>query len=201
MTRNGMAFDRFEARAWERDLSPSQCRAGRKFLELHLDDLADLAGINADELADFENSDERGGGLNICDRFKIALALWAAGVRFYRSAASEGVRIHHARTGNPLWNIGPSPPGLRAALALLGWNAAALADLSGIPLARVVAIVSGEPATEPESSMLIKTFRAASVRFYRLKGGEGVRVSCRRPWHRAWLEKRAPLPTKGMASK
>eukprot|EP01036_Dinobryon_divergens_P018250 gene18250-24852_t len=158
-----------------------------------------MAGLDADEVGDFENSDERGGGLNICDRFKIALALWAAGVRFYRSGASEDVRIHRAQTGDQLWNNGPSPPGLRAALALLGWNAAALADLSGIQLARVVAIVSGEPVTEPEASMLIKTFRAAGVRFYRLKGGEGVRVSCRRPWHRAWLEKRAHLPTKGMA--
>jgi transcriptional regulator with XRE-family HTH domain len=201
MTRKGIAFDRYEAQARERDLSPLQCCAARKLLGLHLDDLADMAGLHADEVGDFENGDERGGGLNICDRFKIASALWAVGVTFDRGAASEGIRVHRRQAGGELWSDGPSPPQLRAALVLLGWNTPALADIAGIALARAEAIISGEAVSEPEPALLIKAFRAAGVRFYGSGRGVGVSVRCRRPWYRAWLESRAQRQAAGSESK
>lgn len=201
MTRKGIAFDRFEAQARERDLSPLQCCAARKLLGLRLEDLADMAGLDADEVGDFENSDERGGGLNICDRFKIASALWAVDVTFDRGGTSEGIRVHRRPAGTELWSNGPSTPQLQAALVLLGWNAPALADLAGIELARAEAIASGAAVREPESALLIKAFCAAGVRFCGSPHWVGVSVRCRQPWYRAWLENRAQRQAAGSASK
>lgn len=182
-------FAAFEAQARECDLSPTQCRAGREISSLELEDLADVAGLDASEIEDFEDRDEHD-NLTICERFQMAKVLWAVGVTFYRSRTSEGVRIKCDRLGGCTGGHGPSGAQNRAGRALAGWALCDLADLSGLACARIEAFEGGAALSDDEGDRLAEVFRAAGVRFYRTKSEEGVRVKCRRPWPRPWLDRR-----------